>query len=226
MESTLKIDFQSRGKHFTPIIKIVQPVSMSGQPSDEVFEDPKDKLISNLLHTPCMIKGNFLFEVHSRETHPTEDPKFVITTISPIEEDNMVRTIRRHILEKLFSDEENRECYEFLNSENYGTLNQELPTPIGFDKYLKTQNFFEWLSKQDCWNNTVKQNQELNSKLGSKPVKKSDARSDFKEAALPLMKYLSENHYPHVYATVDSESAMLIEGLQTVQKNEDEAPLL
>ena len=50
------------------------------------------------------------------------------------------------------------------------------------------------------------------------PVKLDEAA--FKAAAKPLMDYLANNHHPHIYATVDSESAMLIEGLLTT-KNDD-----
>lgn len=42
---------------------------------------------------------------------------------------------------------------------------------------------------------------------------------DFKDAALPMMEYLSENHNPNTYATVDAKEAMLIEGLKTISRD-------
>lgn len=50
----------------------------------------------------------------------------------------------------------------------------------------------------------------------SSPILSS--QEEFKKAAYPLMEYLTDNYHPNVYATVDSESAMLIEGLQTIKK--------
>jgi len=41
----------------------------------------------------------------------------------------------------------------------------------------------------------------------------------FKEAAEPLIKYLLENHFDDVYATVDRGGAMLIQSLATITKN-------
>jgi hypothetical protein len=38
----------------------------------------------------------------------------------------------------------------------------------------------------------------------------------FKEAALPLIKYLAENHHPHVTAIITSTSAQLLEGIKTI----------
>ena len=37
---------------------------------------------------------------------------------------------------------------------------------------------------------------------------------DFKTASLPLIKYLNENHHPHVTAIVTTTSCELLEGLQ------------
>lgn len=37
------------------------------------------------------------------------------------------------------------------------------------------------------------------------------------EAAKPLMKYLADNHHPHVKVIVESDNAELLEGLRTVR---------
>lgn len=41
---------------------------------------------------------------------------------------------------------------------------------------------------------------------------------DFKTASLPLIKYLSENHHPHVTAIVTSTSTELLEGKESHPK--------
>lgn len=45
-----------------------------------------------------------------------------------------------------------------------------------------------------------------------------------KEAALPLIKYLSENHHPHVKAIVTNTSVELVEGLMRIPKIYDFLP--
>jgi len=49
---------------------------------------------------------------------------------------------------------------------------------------------------------------------------------EFREAALPLMKWMSENLHPHTKAIVDSEVAELMEGLTTGRREPftDERP--
>jgi hypothetical protein len=41
----------------------------------------------------------------------------------------------------------------------------------------------------------------------------------FEDASSYMMKYLSENHHPHVMAEIDSNSAILWEGLKTYLDN-------
>lgn len=38
---------------------------------------------------------------------------------------------------------------------------------------------------------------------------------EFKEAALPLIKYLCENHHPHVTAIITGTSIELVEGMMS-----------
>jgi hypothetical protein len=40
------------------------------------------------------------------------------------------------------------------------------------------------------------------------------SNNDFKAAAMPLIKYLSENHHPHVTAIITPTSCELMEGLK------------
>jgi len=42
----------------------------------------------------------------------------------------------------------------------------------------------------------------------------------FLEAAKPLMKYMCENHHPHVTVIIDSERAELLEGMKSVENND------
>lgn len=39
--------------------------------------------------------------------------------------------------------------------------------------------------------------------------------AEFKEAALPLIKYLCENHHPHVTAIITGTSIELVEGMMS-----------
>jgi len=41
--------------------------------------------------------------------------------------------------------------------------------------------------------------------------------SGFEEAARPLIKWMAENHHPHTSVTLDSTSAQLWEGLESIQ---------
>ena len=41
---------------------------------------------------------------------------------------------------------------------------------------------------------------------------------ELKEAAMPLIKYLNENHHPHVTAIVTHTSVELVEGLMNIPK--------
>jgi len=74
-----------------------------------------------------------------------------------------------------------------------------------------------WVFEDIDWDNLP--GEDISS-LIPEPQNKAPMSNDdlFKHAAAPLMDFLNENHHPHVYATVDSESAMLIEGLQTVKR--------
>lgn len=40
-------------------------------------------------------------------------------------------------------------------------------------------------------------------------------KSEFEKASAPLMKYLAENHHPHVTAIVTCTSSELLEGLES-----------
>ena len=40
--------------------------------------------------------------------------------------------------------------------------------------------------------------------------------ADFEAVARPLIKYLAENYHPHTMAIVESDKALLFEGLKTV----------
>jgi hypothetical protein len=50
-----------------------------------------------------------------------------------------------------------------------------------------------------------------------KHFEKSD---EFKKACKPLMKYLSENHHPHVKVIVDCNTAEMVEGMKFFESNE------
>ncbi len=56
-------------------------------------------------------------------------------------------------------------------------------------------------------------------RLNNKIMNKEDIKK-FEEAALPLIKYLAENHHPHTTVIVTSTHAELLEG-KFVVKTED-----
>ena len=53
-------------------------------------------------------------------------------------------------------------------------------------------------------------------KLLSIPVVSNSA--DFREAANPMLKYLNENHHPHVTAIITTTSIELLEGIKAEPK--------
>jgi len=42
----------------------------------------------------------------------------------------------------------------------------------------------------------------------------------FEEACKPLMKYLCENHHPHIKVVIDGNTANLLEGIEYFKSNE------
>jgi predicted ATP-binding protein involved in virulence len=55
-------------------------------------------------------------------------------------------------------------------------------------------------------------------KLKEKQIEQDKTFSELREAALPLIKYLSEKHHPHVTAIVTSTSVELVEGIMNIPK--------
>lgn len=47
-----------------------------------------------------------------------------------------------------------------------------------------------------------------------------DKNNELLEAAKPLIKYLNDNHYPHITAIVDSTCVKLVEGIMTSRTEE------
>lgn len=216
MKSTLKIDYQGRGTHFVPIIKIVQPIEMAYRPeNDEVFEDPKDKLISNLLYTPLRVDANQLFEITMRRQVPDENPEIIVTTMAALEEEQLFRRMKRMIQDRLLSQEDFDECFKVIkNNLPHDSIYSTIDTSFGFDKFLKIEEFFNWLCEQHYWSDTPK-----GIKSGKKPVEYHGHDKDgyinkelFSELAKPLLKYLNENCHPHCSIIIDCNHAELLEG--------------
>lgn len=147
MGSTLKISTSSRGVHGVPVIKIIQPINLIDPPIHMDVE-LKDELIASFLHTPCMTNPNSLFRVDTRWT--AEDAQVRITTISAIEEGQIFHTFKHAILDRLISYDNQVEINILKNQ----IKNLEIPkgathkAPVDYDKYLKIQEFFNWLWEQ------------------------------------------------------------------------------
>lgn len=156
MESTLKIDYSGRGVHGIPVIKIVQPLYLVESTNNEAIEDVRDRLISEFLHTPCMVHRNHFFRLDTYggpiPTGKQNDKKISVTTISAIEEGQMFHTFKHAILDRLISYDNLVEINEFERSSS--NINGFGKTPLDYDKYLQIKQFFDWLWDQPYASNT------------------------------------------------------------------------
>lgn len=183
MESTLKIDYSGRGVHGIPVIKIIQPVHLVESTNNEAIEDVRDRLIAEFLHTPSMVNRNHFFRLDTYGPLPTgkENIKpIAVTTISAIEEGQMFHTFKHAILDRLISYDNLVEINEFKNSIviNPEQSGNHGPVPSGYDKYLKIQEFFDWLWDQPY---------AINTPISDRPI---EVRRD---TVKPIEKHVSGN---------------------------------
>lgn len=149
MKSTLKIDYAPNGK---PIIKIIQPsdcLDLHTHPDGDY--DVRDKLIADFLHTPMNCDINGLFQVY---THGSleKDPKFHVTTIAPIDVSKQFDVFKHTILNRIIP-------YEDLVKINRNEIYQGDPNATGVriaeridishEKYIRINEFFNWLSETE-----------------------------------------------------------------------------
>lgn len=146
MGSTLKISTSSRGVHGVPVIKVIQPINLIiPNPNEDV--DIKDELIASFMHTPSMAYPNNLFKVDSRFT--SEEQGVKVTIISAIEEGQMFFTFKHAILNRLISYKNLVEIRERENELKTSDKSKTHPVPFDYDKYIKINEFFDWLWEQN-----------------------------------------------------------------------------
>lgn len=106
MKAKVTIDYES-GTTMTPVIKIVTPL-----PDRDLFDkydDPRDRLVADFLHTPSCFERNHLFEtktygniLNNGSPVGTQD----ITTIGAVPYDRILYTFKHILLNRYVSHED------------------------------------------------------------------------------------------------------------------------
>jgi hypothetical protein len=131
MKSTIKIDTE-QGQ---PILKIVQPIDCVNFTLQNDDYDVRDKLLSEFIQKPSMTDWNGWFRVNTHFTHPFENPTHQITTIAPVEVEELFNLFKHNILNRLVP-------YNTVIAINSGELKSK-------GKHAKIIEFFNWLSEQE-----------------------------------------------------------------------------
>lgn len=157
MKSRIKIDYE-RGVRNNPVIKIITPPQellfppTSPGGSEDIEEEVQDRLIADLLHSPCHVDPNNFFEV--KTTFPL-DSGARLTTIGAVQEEDILYTFRHAVLNRYipYNDivEINREFG--FNSRGMDGLNEAQNENVNFSKFKKIHQFFDWLdvTEQAAW---------------------------------------------------------------------------
>lgn len=145
MKSTIKIDYE-RGKSHTPVIKIIIPdweKTPNENPGDLEDDDPRDGLVRDLLHPPCMAAPSGFFEI--KTTFPVGNS--TLTTIGAIEEENLLRRFKTAILSRYIPYSSIVKSNDILRSDGFNSNID--PVPVHYDRYLKIHSFFDWLNQTE-----------------------------------------------------------------------------
>lgn len=132
MKSTIKIDTE-QGQ---PILKIVQPIDCVNFTLQNDDYDVRDKLLAEFIQKPSMTDWNGWFRVNTHFTHPFENPTHQITTIAPVEVDELFNLFKHNILNRLVP-------YNTIVAINSGQEKSQ-------GKHAKIMEFFNWLGEQKC----------------------------------------------------------------------------
>lgn len=153
MKSTIKIDYE-RTKSLAPVIKIIIPKSAGHSEATRELtpgflqdpdEDVKDKLLRDFLQLPCMAVPNSFFEV---KTHFPIQGDLELTTIGPIEEENLFSRFRWALIHRFVPRSSIAPLDGMRNIKHIresGTRKAEL----GEGNWNKINEFFDWLDKQE-----------------------------------------------------------------------------
>lgn len=159
MKSTIKIDYD-RTKNLSPVIKIIIPKSAGHSEAAQLLsptpgflettdEDVKDKLLRDFLQLPCMAVPNSFFEV---KTHFPIQDDLELTTIGPIEEDNLFSRFRWALIHRLVPSQSiNILCArrDANNPVQVSDLAGSHSYECGEDSWNKINEFFNWVDKQE-----------------------------------------------------------------------------
>lgn len=146
MKSTIKIDYE-RSFERTPVIKIIIPYlekDNNGTPGDLDDDDVRDGLVRDLIQSPCMASPNHFFEV--KTTFPIGDHSR-LTTIGAIIEGDLMYRFRHAILNRFVSYAELVACNEIKRTDDFDT--NTYPVPLYYDRFVKINDFFDWLDKTE-----------------------------------------------------------------------------
>lgn len=122
MESTLKIDYSSRHDGGIPVVKIIQPIYLKTyDPAADI--DPRDAMVRDFLHTPCMFERNAVFGLSSYFDTPNEKPTHSITHIEPVAEERILSFFQHQLIRRFVSEDtlnglatDTKETLEKINS--------------------------------------------------------------------------------------------------------------
>jgi len=158
MKSRIKIDYE-RGIRNNPVIKIITPIPdetirrlESPLSNEDIEEDVQDRLVKDLLHSPCKCDPNYFFEIKS--SFPL-DIGSKVTTIGAIQEEDILYTFRHAILNRYvpYNDvvEINRE-FGFMSRATDGLDTAQSKNQY-FELFKKIHQFFDWLdvTEQAAW---------------------------------------------------------------------------
>lgn len=148
MKSTLKIAFQSNMRPELPVIKIVQPIDQKNgkfDPSED--NDVKDELLHAFLTKPASKDYYPFFTVKSSFPHPSENPTHWITTIQPVQVQDVLYKIRHMVLNRFVHSDSIVSMNGMIENEYHSN---EIPNDLvlengGVENYKKIHEFFNWI---------------------------------------------------------------------------------
>lgn len=157
MNARIKIDYE-RGLQNHPVIKIIRPAENKLLPTtpgsnEDIEEDVQDRLVTDLLHSPCKVDPNEFFEIKSN--FPVDGgPR--ITTIGAIQEEDILYRFRHAILNRYvpYNDivDINRDIGLTSRITSDVFLYKKSRNQY-FELFQRIHQFFNWLdeTKQAAW---------------------------------------------------------------------------
>lgn len=157
MKSTLKIVTVPYGNGLKPVIKIVRSTATIHQSDQSIIddEDPRDELINQFLKNPCNEGDYDWFKINTSYPVPfgNQNPTHQVTTIAPVEENDLFFRFRHAILGRVVPYEDhvkiNRgEVPDAQSEERLRTMQRPVDRlDLSLEKFKKINEFFNWLDE-------------------------------------------------------------------------------